>query len=48
MKIDFEWITGFAIGLDYLEEVEVKGLDYEISIVRVQLGFFALYIPLDL
>jgi|TARA_S200002703_G_scaffold55734_1_gene48319 hypothetical protein len=47
MGVDFEWITGFAIGLDYLEEIEVKGADYEISIIRLQLGFFALYIPIN-
>lgn len=48
MNVDFEWITGFAVGLDYLEEIEVKGADYEISIIRLQLGFFALYIPINI
>ena len=38
MRLDFEWITGFAIGLDYLEEIEVEGADYELSIIRIQLG----------
>jgi hypothetical protein len=47
MRLDFEWITGFAIGLDYLEEIEVEGADYELSIIRIQLGFFAIYIPLN-
>ena len=46
MGIDFEWITGFAIGIDYLEDIEVKGFDSTINLVRVQLGFFCLYIPI--
>ena len=40
MGIDFEWITGFAIGIDYLEDIEVKGFDSTINLVRVQLDSF--------
>ena len=49
MGIDFEWIMGFAFGLDYLTDIDVEGggdLD-TIDIIRVQLGFFALYIPVQ-
>ena len=49
MGIDFEWIVGFAVGVDYLTDIDVKGgVDEEtINIIRVQLGFFALYIPMQ-
>lgn len=49
MGIDFEWIIGFAFGVDYLTDIDVRGSendDITINIVRVQLGFFALYIPM--
>lgn len=47
MGIDFEVIMGFAFGVDYLTDIEVQGgpEDMEIDIVRLQLGFFAVYIP---
>jgi hypothetical protein len=44
MGIDFEWIMGFAFGLDYLTDIDVEGGG---DIFRVQLGFFALYIPVQ-
>ncbi len=48
MGIDFEVIMGFAFGVDYLTDIEVQGApedDMNIDIVRLQLGFFAVYIP---
>tara|TARA_R100001463_G_scaffold71708_4_gene125536 strand:- start:5296 stop:5448 length:153 start_codon:yes stop_codon:yes gene_type:complete len=47
MGIDFEWIMGFAFGADYLTDIDVQGSSEElkIDIVRLQLGFFAIYIP---
>ena len=49
MGIDFEWIMGFAFGLDYLTDIDVQGgVEGEtIDIIRVQLGFFALYVPMQ-
>ncbi len=49
MGIDFEWIMGFAFGLDYLTDIDVQGGDdlETIDIIRVQLGFFALYVPIQ-
>jgi len=48
MGIDFEWIMGFAFGVDYLTDIDVQGGpedEIKIDIVRLQLGFFAIYIP---
>lgn len=49
MGIDFEWIMGFAFGVDYLTDIDVQGGVEEetIDIIRVQLGFFALYVPIQ-
>lgn len=49
MGIDFEWIMGFAFGIDYLTDIDVRGGVEEetIDIFRVQLGFFTLYIPVQ-
>ncbi len=49
MGIDFEWIMGFAFGVDYLTDIDVAGGedDMTINIIRLQLGFFALYIPIE-
>jgi len=49
MGIDFEWIMGFAFGVDYLTDIDVQGgEDLEtINIIRIQIGFFALYIPMQ-
>lgn len=51
MGIDFEWIMGFAFGVDYLTDIDVRGGgddDMTINIVRIQLGFFAVYIPIEI
>jgi len=49
MGIDFEWIMGFAFGVDYLTDIDVQGGVEEetIDIIRIQLGFFALYVPIQ-
>jgi hypothetical protein len=49
MGVDFEWIMGFAFGIDYLTDIDIQGgVDEQtINIIRVQLGFLAIYIPMQ-
>tara|TARA_Y100001963_G_C6771497_1_gene445133 strand:+ start:688 stop:831 length:144 start_codon:yes stop_codon:yes gene_type:complete len=39
MNIQFEWIKGFILGIDYVEDIEILP-DQFADLLRIHLGFF--------
>ena len=39
MSIQFEWIKGFVIGLDYVDDIEIFPDEFA-DLIRISLGFF--------
>ena len=48
---NIEWILGFALGVDYLSQIDVSDGDGVVDVIRVQLGIICIYlefiVPLD-
>ena len=42
---NIEWILGFALGVDYLSQIDVSDGDGVVDVVRVQLGIICIYFP---
>jgi len=43
MNIQFEWIKGFILGIDYVEDIEILP-DQFADLLRIHLGFFLINI----
>ena len=46
-SFNIEWILGFALGIDYLSQIDVSESDGSevVDVIRVQLGVICLYFP---
>tara|TARA_R100001510_G_C7651276_1_gene208918 strand:- start:1737 stop:1883 length:147 start_codon:yes stop_codon:yes gene_type:complete len=42
-----EWIYGFALGADYLSQIDVSDGDGVVDVVRLQLGIICIYFPVS-
>lgn len=50
MNIQFEFIKGFIIGIDYLEDVphsDLENGDIEFDLFRISLGIVFIHIPFN-
>ena len=49
MKIQFELIKGFLLGVDYLEDVEHNDFNGHVTfdLLRISLGIIFIHIPLN-
>lgn len=44
MKVEFEFIIGFQVGVDYVEGIDTPDENVKVDLIRVSLGF--LYVHL--
>ena len=42
-----EWIYGFALGADYLSQIDVSDGDGVVDVVRLQLGIICIHFPVS-
>ena len=40
MNIQFEFIKGFMIGIDYVDDIEIPNVDSTVELIRFSLGIF--------
>jgi hypothetical protein len=44
---NIEWILGFALGVDYLSQIDVSDGDGVVDVIRLQLGIICIYFPVN-
>ena len=40
MNIQFEFIKGFMVGIDYVDDIEIPQIDSTAELIRISLGIF--------